>query len=157
MALPSGEHNLILNIHYLWFLCLSDCYDPLDPNGNISITIDIYQWTPDGYQVNISFITSLFFAFYLVHEAIHHLVMEWLLIRMSSMSIEISAVSDCLTWITIWKYIFCHCQPAKMEPCNFSSHFWTFIESTGQGNYTELLPVSPCREARLGSWMEMDQ
>lgn len=97
MALPSGEHNLILNIHYLWFLCLSDCYDPLDPNGNISITIDIYQWTPDGYQVNISFITSLFFAFYLVHEAIHHLVMEWLLIRMSSMSIEISAVSDCLT------------------------------------------------------------
>ncbi|KAH7669055.1 COBRA plant protein [Dioscorea alata] len=32
----------------------NDCYDPLDPNGNISITIDIYQWTPDGYQARVT-------------------------------------------------------------------------------------------------------
>ncbi|CAL5394029.1 unnamed protein product [Camellia sinensis] len=27
----------------------SDCYDPLDPNGNVTATFDILQWTVDGY------------------------------------------------------------------------------------------------------------
>ncbi|CAL5341240.1 unnamed protein product [Camellia sinensis] len=26
-----------------------DCYDPLDPNGNVTVTFDILQWTVDGY------------------------------------------------------------------------------------------------------------
>ncbi|CAL5365006.1 unnamed protein product [Camellia sinensis] len=26
-----------------------DCYDPLDPNGNVTATFDILQWTVDGY------------------------------------------------------------------------------------------------------------
>lgn len=27
-------------------------YDPLDPNGNITIKWDIMSWTPDGYVVS---------------------------------------------------------------------------------------------------------
>ncbi|CAA3030372.1 COBRA 4 [Olea europaea subsp. europaea] len=38
-----------------WFLCvLLSCaaaYDPLDPNGNITIKWDIMSWTPDGYVI----------------------------------------------------------------------------------------------------------
>eukprot|EP00249_Psilotum_nudum_P007500 c20608_g1_i1 orf=408-1841(+) len=30
-------------------LRLTDAYDPLDPNGNITIKWDVMQWTPDGY------------------------------------------------------------------------------------------------------------
>ncbi|KAF8377832.1 hypothetical protein HHK36_031217 [Tetracentron sinense] len=30
------------------------CYDPLDPNGNITVTFDIYQWTPDGYVARVT-------------------------------------------------------------------------------------------------------
>jgi hypothetical protein len=26
-------------------------YDPLDPNGNITIKWDVISWTPDGYVV----------------------------------------------------------------------------------------------------------
>ncbi|KAJ0966955.1 hypothetical protein J5N97_023872 [Dioscorea zingiberensis] len=33
---------------------LADCYDPLDPNGNMSITFDIFQWTPDGYLARVT-------------------------------------------------------------------------------------------------------
>lgn len=32
-----------------WF---PDAYDPLDPNGNITIKWDIISWTPDGYVVS---------------------------------------------------------------------------------------------------------
>ncbi|KAF5932192.1 hypothetical protein HYC85_028363 [Camellia sinensis] len=28
-----------------------DCYDPLDPNGNVTATFNILQWTVDGYVV----------------------------------------------------------------------------------------------------------
>lgn len=32
-----------------------DAYDPLDPNGNITIKWDIMSWTPDGYVVSTTF------------------------------------------------------------------------------------------------------
>ncbi|AES74274.1 COBRA-like protein 1 [Medicago truncatula] len=36
-------------------LCtLSDCYDPLDPNGNISVTFDIYQRMENGYLARVT-------------------------------------------------------------------------------------------------------
>ncbi|KAL2346066.1 hypothetical protein Fmac_000066 [Flemingia macrophylla] len=36
-------------------LCtLSDCYDPLDPNGNITVTFDIYQRTDNGYLARVT-------------------------------------------------------------------------------------------------------
>ncbi|XP_061368376.1 COBRA-like protein 1 [Gastrolobium bilobum] len=39
-----------LKLILLIALCtLSDCYDPWDPNGNISVTFDIYQRTDNGY------------------------------------------------------------------------------------------------------------
>ncbi|XWS47493.1 hypothetical protein CRYUN_Cryun14cG0157000 [Craigia yunnanensis] len=42
------------SILLLFFLCCSsfiatEAYDPLDPNGNITIKWDIMSWTPDGY------------------------------------------------------------------------------------------------------------
>ncbi|XP_030523379.1 COBRA-like protein 2 [Rhodamnia argentea] len=38
----------------LVFRSLSDCYDPMDPNGNITITFDIYKWTIDGYMARVT-------------------------------------------------------------------------------------------------------
>ncbi|KAI3765745.1 hypothetical protein L2E82_15788 [Cichorium intybus] len=32
----------------------TDCYDPLDPNGNVTVTFDTIQWTPDGYVARVS-------------------------------------------------------------------------------------------------------
>ncbi|TKY75465.1 COBRA protein 1 [Spatholobus suberectus] len=32
----------------------ADCYDPLDPNGNISVTFDIYQRTDNGYLARVT-------------------------------------------------------------------------------------------------------
>jgi len=45
-----------------FFICLifwlvvpfSEAYDPLDPNGNITIKWDIMSWTADGYAVSFS-------------------------------------------------------------------------------------------------------
>lgn len=34
-------------------------YDPLDPNGNITIKWDIMSWTPDGYVVRIFLVIHL--------------------------------------------------------------------------------------------------
>ncbi|KAK6916674.1 COBRA, plant [Dillenia turbinata] len=35
--------------------CLeNDCFDPLDPNGNITIIFDIHKWTDDGYQARVT-------------------------------------------------------------------------------------------------------
>ena len=28
-------------------------YDPLDPNGNITVTFDTHKWTDDGYVVSV--------------------------------------------------------------------------------------------------------
>lgn len=55
-----GSHIYLLllcDILYIFFVvkfaCLSaEAYDPLDPNGNITIKWDITQWTPDGYVVS---------------------------------------------------------------------------------------------------------
>ncbi|XP_037491852.1 COBRA-like protein 2 isoform X2 [Jatropha curcas] len=32
----------------------SDCFDPLDPNGNITITFDIHEWANDGYVARVT-------------------------------------------------------------------------------------------------------
>ncbi|CAI9769055.1 unnamed protein product [Fraxinus pennsylvanica] len=32
---------------------ISDCYDPLDPNGNITVTFDIKKYTIDGYVARV--------------------------------------------------------------------------------------------------------
>lgn len=37
-----------------WIFRLTEAYDALDPNGNITIRWDIMSWTPDGYVVSIS-------------------------------------------------------------------------------------------------------
>uniref|UniRef100_A0A0D9VVA4 COBRA-like protein n=1 Tax=Leersia perrieri TaxID=77586 RepID=A0A0D9VVA4_9ORYZ len=42
IALLAGMSSLLL-------VPLAEAYDPLDPNGNITIKWDITQWTPDGY------------------------------------------------------------------------------------------------------------
>jgi len=36
----------------MFVVYLSDAYDPLDPNGNITINWDVMSWTPDGYVVS---------------------------------------------------------------------------------------------------------
>jgi hypothetical protein len=41
---------------------IAAAYDPLDPNGNITIKWDVMSWTPDGYVVSIiSFSVCVFF------------------------------------------------------------------------------------------------
>lgn len=35
-----------------FFFSISEAYDPLDPNGNITIRWDVMSWTPDGYVVS---------------------------------------------------------------------------------------------------------
>jgi len=47
---------LIISLNYnLWLFFLSEAYDPLDPNGNITIKWDIISWTADGYVVSTFF------------------------------------------------------------------------------------------------------
>jgi len=36
---------------FLMFLIVA-AYDPLDPNGNVTIKWDVVSWTPDGYVVS---------------------------------------------------------------------------------------------------------
>ncbi|KAA8546063.1 hypothetical protein F0562_020486 [Nyssa sinensis] len=44
-----------LRLIFLLAMCsFSDCYDPLDPNGNITVTFDILQWTVDGYVARVT-------------------------------------------------------------------------------------------------------
>nr|XP_023896525.1 COBRA-like protein 2 [Quercus suber] len=33
---------------------MPDWYDPLDPNGNITVTFDIHDWTDDGYLAKVT-------------------------------------------------------------------------------------------------------
>lgn len=52
---PKNSYNVSFVIHastFFLFFCLTDAYDSLDPNGNITIKWDIMQWTPDGYVVS---------------------------------------------------------------------------------------------------------
>ena len=52
-------HNVGLGLGNVFFLLIilftswSEAYDPLDPNGNITIKWDIMSWTADGYVVSI--------------------------------------------------------------------------------------------------------
>ncbi|KAL3515035.1 hypothetical protein ACH5RR_021937 [Cinchona calisaya] len=34
--------------------CFTNCYDPMDPNGNITVTFDIEQYTSDGYVARVT-------------------------------------------------------------------------------------------------------
>ena len=42
---------MFFNKLFYSFSVFADCYDPLDPNGNITITFDTHKWTDDGYVV----------------------------------------------------------------------------------------------------------
>lgn len=46
------HHVVHILIRYLCVSFLVAAYDPLDPNGNITIKWDIMSWTPDGYVVS---------------------------------------------------------------------------------------------------------
>ncbi|KAF2322800.1 hypothetical protein GH714_030949 [Hevea brasiliensis] len=37
-----------------------DCYDPLDPNGSITVTFDIHEWRTDGYLARVLIFPSSF-------------------------------------------------------------------------------------------------
>jgi hypothetical protein len=43
---------LVLALALAATLSIAAAYDPLDPNGNITIKWDIMSWTPDGYVVS---------------------------------------------------------------------------------------------------------
>ncbi|XP_024182103.2 protein COBRA [Rosa chinensis] len=40
---------VLFGLGFCIFFTSTDAYDPLDPNGNITIKWDIISWTPDGY------------------------------------------------------------------------------------------------------------
>lgn len=50
--------RLLCIVKCRWFLTntfllfVPDAFDPLDPNGNITIKWDVISWTPDGYVVS---------------------------------------------------------------------------------------------------------
>ncbi|KAG7975834.1 hypothetical protein I3843_06G120000 [Carya illinoinensis] len=46
--------SALLSIVLVAFSGLADCFDPLDPNGNITVTFDIHQWTTDGYVARVT-------------------------------------------------------------------------------------------------------
>ncbi|XP_066395237.1 COBRA-like protein 1 [Miscanthus floridulus] len=45
---------LLLVVAFSSLMRSSDAYDPLDPNGNITIKWDVIQWTSDGYVAVVS-------------------------------------------------------------------------------------------------------
>ncbi|KAK9070888.1 hypothetical protein SSX86_009456 [Deinandra increscens subsp. villosa] len=53
---PEAEDSLINKIYLseFGFQIYIHCYDPLDPNGNVTITFDILHWTNDGYVARVS-------------------------------------------------------------------------------------------------------
>mgnify|MGYP004722816661 CR=1 FL=1 len=50
-----SQLHLLLSIFYVvprnFCGFFAAAYDPLDPNGNITIKWDVMSWTPDGYVV----------------------------------------------------------------------------------------------------------
>ncbi|GMN52468.1 hypothetical protein TIFTF001_021587 [Ficus carica] len=50
-----GSFSTVME-HHILLLIKSNCYDPMDPNGNITVTFDILQWTtnPDGYLARVT-------------------------------------------------------------------------------------------------------
>lgn len=45
------KYPIRLHFNFWLVVSLSEAYDALDPNGNITIKWDIISWTPDGYVV----------------------------------------------------------------------------------------------------------
>ncbi|KAL2927029.1 COBRA-like protein 4 [Bienertia sinuspersici] len=45
---------LILSICFVALIYYAAAYDPLDPNGNVTIKWDIMSWTPDGYVAMVA-------------------------------------------------------------------------------------------------------
>ncbi|XP_034682075.1 COBRA-like protein 1 [Vitis riparia] len=45
---------LFFNKLFYSFFVFADCYDPLDPNGNITVTFDTHKWTDDGYVARVT-------------------------------------------------------------------------------------------------------
>lgn len=37
----------------------AEAYDPLDPNGNITIRWDVMSWSPDGYIASVIWTPTL--------------------------------------------------------------------------------------------------
>lgn len=48
--------RIVVNGVDVSFVVVSEAYDPLDPNENITIKWDVMSWTPDGYVVSLSVI-----------------------------------------------------------------------------------------------------
>ncbi|XP_021739415.1 COBRA-like protein 4 [Chenopodium quinoa] len=46
--------SLIIAFCLVTFLSYAAAYDPLDPNGNITIKWDVMSWTPDGYLATVT-------------------------------------------------------------------------------------------------------
>uniref|UniRef100_A0A1D1YE18 COBRA-like protein n=1 Tax=Anthurium amnicola TaxID=1678845 RepID=A0A1D1YE18_9ARAE len=51
---PCGRRLLVMAPLVLLFNISADCYDTLDPNGNITVTFDIDKWTDDGYMARVT-------------------------------------------------------------------------------------------------------
>ena len=71
-------HQVLIYIHFLsrFVVTIAAAYDPLDPNGNITIKWDVMSWTPDGYVVSIiSFSLSL--CVFLIQNTLHMRVFDW--------------------------------------------------------------------------------
>lgn len=47
------SHGEIIDFELVFDHLLSEAYDALDPNGNITIKWDVITWTPDGYVVSV--------------------------------------------------------------------------------------------------------
>ncbi|RXH68310.1 hypothetical protein DVH24_028457 [Malus domestica] len=55
LGFRTGEMRTLVSV--LFFLAIFSCaaaYDPLDPNGNITVKWDIMSWTPDGYVAAVT-------------------------------------------------------------------------------------------------------
>ncbi|KAG9151539.1 hypothetical protein Leryth_019732 [Lithospermum erythrorhizon] len=46
--------NIFLVVFLIVIISPTEAYDPLDPNGNITIRWDIMSWTPDGYVAAVT-------------------------------------------------------------------------------------------------------
>lgn len=53
-AYESAVHDFDFHFNFSFFCfhMIAAAYDPLDPNGNITIKWDVMSWTPDGYVVS---------------------------------------------------------------------------------------------------------
>jgi hypothetical protein len=74
-------HQVLIYIHFLsrFVVMIAAAYDPLDPNGNITIKWDVMSWTPDGYVVSIiSFsVCVCVFFFFSYKNTLHMYIFDW--------------------------------------------------------------------------------